>query len=483
MSSSFSSEEAEEKASTSTRDAYHSEKDATSSPPAEFSGSIDQSTELGEGTSSNLAGKSSIKETIIDQSIISEEERQSNIEFFVGRGLKTPERYLKIRNYILNAWLKSKPKFVSKTSVRPGLKDCGDVNAIGRVHLYLESIGAINIGKDSVKKEKRPVKRKSLDETTKKSSNSIKRKGKSEDGDYRRGRENLNGTKENSVEPTGGSYDPFRLVPPHHYTSRNPAPFRVSVSTNVMLLMDFHAHLAHTEIIGLLGGHFFSDRELMEVTYVYPCKSSSTGFQCEMDPASEVAAREVFAEKGLEFVGWYHSHPTFDPQPSIRDIENQTQYQEMWRREDGVEPFIGVIVTPYDIEHDSNVSRFQFWMSGTNYDLSGQFRTPYSCQHSFLQNENLPEEIFSQMTGLVKEYHNYDQRVNMTESYRKDEVVSRLDKLIESLSSHITVSSKAAETFISRVRELMNTEFRPNKNEEESQLEIDAPVGKESILS
>jgi proteasome lid subunit RPN8/RPN11 len=46
-----------------------------------------------------------------------------------------------------------------------------------------------------------------------------------------------------------------------------------------------------------------------------------------MDPASEVAAREVFAEKGLEFVGWYHSHPTFDPQPSIRDIENQTQYQ------------------------------------------------------------------------------------------------------------------------------------------------------------
>ena len=59
---------------------------------------------------------------IIDQSIITEEERQNNIEFFVGRGLKTPERYMKIRNYILNAWLKSKPKFVSKTSVRPGLK-------------------------------------------------------------------------------------------------------------------------------------------------------------------------------------------------------------------------------------------------------------------------------------------------------------------------------------------------------------------------
>jgi len=156
----------------------------------------------------------------------------------------------------------------------------------------------------------------------------------------------------------------------------------------------------------------------------------------------------------------------------------------MWRREDGVEPFIGVIVTPYDIEHDSNVSRFQFWMSGTNYDLSGQFRTPYSCQHSFLQNENLPEETFSQMASLVEEYHNYDQRVNMTETYRKDEEVSRLDKLIESLSSHITVSSKATETFVSRVQELMNADFRPNKNEEEeSQLESDVTVEKESILS
>jgi hypothetical protein len=65
MPSSFGSERAEE---TSTRDAYHSEsyteKDATSSPPAELSDSIDQSTELGEGTSSNLAGKGSIKETV-----------------------------------------------------------------------------------------------------------------------------------------------------------------------------------------------------------------------------------------------------------------------------------------------------------------------------------------------------------------------------------------------------------------------------------
>jgi len=37
-----------------------------------------------------------------------------------------------------------KPHYVNKTSVRSGLKSCGDVNSIGRVHAYLECIGAIN---------------------------------------------------------------------------------------------------------------------------------------------------------------------------------------------------------------------------------------------------------------------------------------------------------------------------------------------------
>jgi proteasome lid subunit RPN8/RPN11 len=46
-----------------------------------------------------------------------------------------------------------------------------------------------------------------------------------------------------------------------------------------------------------------------------------------MDPVSEMDAREVFEKKGLQVVGWYHSHPTFEPEPSIRDIENQASYQ------------------------------------------------------------------------------------------------------------------------------------------------------------
>lgn len=113
--------------------------------------------------------------------------------------------------------------------------------------------------------------------------------------------------------------------------------------------MDFHSYLAHTEIIGLLGGKFDVKERCLEVQCTFPCKSTSTGIQvnyapelgliiefhltailrnqCEMDPESEMRAREVFAEKGMTVVGWYHSHPTFEPNPSVRDIENQSSYQ------------------------------------------------------------------------------------------------------------------------------------------------------------
>ncbi|NWI68226.1 MYSM1 deubiquitinase, partial [Todus mexicanus] len=86
------------------------------------------------------------QEVEVDRSIILEEEKQAFPEFFEGRQAKTPERYLKIRNYILDQWEKCKPKYLNKTSVRPGLKNCGDVNCIGRIHTYLELIGAINFG-------------------------------------------------------------------------------------------------------------------------------------------------------------------------------------------------------------------------------------------------------------------------------------------------------------------------------------------------
>eukprot|EP00158_Paraphelidium_tribonemae_P002448 Partr_v1_DN25379_c0_g1_i3_m21809 putative SWI SNF related, matrix associated, actin dependent regulator of chromatin, subfamily c, member len=60
---------------------------------------------------------------------------------------KTPERYLRIRNYLLDEWRQNTSKYLSKTRARRGLlQKEGDVNAIGRVFDFLHTNGHINVG-------------------------------------------------------------------------------------------------------------------------------------------------------------------------------------------------------------------------------------------------------------------------------------------------------------------------------------------------
>jgi hypothetical protein len=65
----------------------------------------------------------------------------------------------------------------------------------------------------------------------------------------------------------------------------------------------------------------------------------------EMDPTSECEVRQEIADRQLQIVGWYHSHPTFLPDPSLVDIENQRNYQHLFRDDQcNEEPFVGAIV-------------------------------------------------------------------------------------------------------------------------------------------
>jgi proteasome lid subunit RPN8/RPN11 len=178
-------------------------------------------------------------------------------------------------------------------------------------------------------------------------------------------------------------------------------PFRVVVAADVLLLADLHAHLSsdgtyacgeswvldvshsacmlhtHTEVIGFLGGKWDREASTLHITHVFPGKSvhvcgnqrcvvvasaRQCGFcaaqgedvsahvQCEMDPVQEVKIRGVIEASGLAVVGWYHSHPTFEPVPSQCDIDNQCNYQAFFRDHGAaVDPFVGLIVSPFDL--------------------------------------------------------------------------------------------------------------------------------------
>ncbi|KAF8940244.1 hypothetical protein BGZ58_007255 [Dissophora ornata] len=532
------------------------------------------------------SASSSAPRRIFDKAIITEEEKQVHSEFFCNKASKTPERYQRIRNTILQAWEKSPSTYLTKTSVRSGLKDCGDVNAIGRIHSWLESIGAINVGMTASSPGA------SLARPRNGGNNSSKRRGHSEERGWsssssssaprrvhhdipaeiddldsvwvtppirrRRVRNekgewvdekelegrviehnvhiNKNGNPERRSSGSNHStddlfslddeaflqryrmtkdemeeelekerlaaqnakyfaesellpvntrvpknrraqhllrqtrgfheyegdeesltgYDPFRLVPLRKYNAKDPPPFRVKVSSDAMLIMDFHSHMAETEVIGLLGGLYEEDERILFILGVFPCRSISTGLQCEMDPASEIEAREFFSAKGFVVVGWYHSHPTFEPNPSIRDIETQCEYQNLFRRHrSGVEPFIGVIVSPFDPKSLSFLSKFQFLTASEQYDSKLNCREPYRFDREITRTNELSASVFQQLSDLAQYYRAYEHRVNLARPFRKGESITRLDKLLQSLNHHIFVDEAAGRTFLGRVREMI----------------------------
>ncbi|KAL5035475.1 hypothetical protein RTP6_003162 [Batrachochytrium dendrobatidis] len=470
-----------------------------------------------------LVGDSRQEDFSIDPSIIKPFEMEFCPEWFLGeytgkRINKTPSRYQKIRNHILDLWAKMRPISVSKSRIRPGLKGQGDVNALSRVHSFLQSIGAINV---DCQKPQLKTKRSVAARTAKPKSNLLKNiYGGGEISAVYEGTNNIptdtNGRRRRKVRtPNGnwvwelegstiehidpekeeqrkllqknakyfvdqqcntkrlktnksvvtdimGKYDPFKLIPLQRYLDNTPHALHVKVHSNTLIIIDFHSHLAHTEIIGLIGGTFDPVKKELNLLQVYPCNSLSTGVQCEMDPVSEMQARDHFNALGLNVVGWYHSHPTFEPNPSIRDIENQANYQKLFCREDGMEPFVGVIVSPFDKRTPVLISRFQFITVSQEWNSMSEYRLPYSCIKSIIPSTSLPQDIFLQISELVRTYRTHPSLVNLSKPFHTRFVVTtRLDKLMNSLESHVILGANQAQTtmFLEKVRDLVERGF------------------------
>ena len=158
----------------------------------------------------------------------------------------------------------------------------------------------------------------------------------------------------------------LQMVTCEKYASRATQPFKVTITSAAELVMDFHAHLCSDEIIGFLGGVYDADEKTLRVTRALPArqlKQDNAGVEVELDPESVPDIVETLTESGERIVGWYHSHPVFATHPSVRDIENQVNYQAMFDDgdDDYAAPFVGAIVGPYDVRNDSKTSDFRMF--------------------------------------------------------------------------------------------------------------------------
>lgn len=437
------------------------------------------------------------QEVVLEPDFIQEEEKQAIPEFFEGRPAKTPERYLRIRNYILDRWKNSKPNYLNKTSVRPGLKNCGDVNCIGRVHTYLELIGAINFGcEQAVYNRPRPLDRtktKLVKDTLEayelahrlQTMRTRRRRVRDPWGNWcdsrdlegqtfehlsaeelAKRRERMKALKcSKGSRPPKSAFDPFQLIPCLDFTEERQAPFQVKISAEAMLILDLHSHVSMAEVIGLLGGRYLEEERIVEIWTAEPCNSLSTGLQCEMDPVSQTQASEALSLHGYNVIGWYHSHPAFDPNPSIRDIDTQAKYQSYFSR--GGAKFLGMIISPYNRSNPLPQSQLSCLVIGDDLSEDGSYRIPYRFDVEHMSGQPSWEAIFEKTRWIVEKYRLSHSSVPMKKRFRQDSDLTCLQKLLTCLRRTLVSAacSAFADEFLSQIEDYFLTSYTSVKDD------------------
>ncbi|KAE8742925.1 hypothetical protein FOCC_FOCC011477 [Frankliniella occidentalis] len=363
-------------------------------------------------------------ELILRPDEILDEEQSIHAEFFEGRPAKTPRRYLKIRNHIIDCWLQSKPIYVTKTSVRAGLRNCGDVNCIGRIHSYLEQIGAINFGCEQTKYNHAPTSQ-TASSSKVVALSSVKEKVNREllciEG--MRPRKKKQEIDEDLMGSTDGGYtilhkddgqtfltynsmvkpkvhkpdSSIKLLYCSKFSSEKPAPFTVHLHVGALLVIDVHAHCSHNvEVMGLLGGELREDS--LHIVQAVSCQASrSSSTHCDMCPVSQSEASDKLSKEGLSVVGWYHSHPTFVPNPSLQDLSTQAEMQR-WFSDTKAAPFVGLILSPYCSNTTSFASIFRVLVVDPEGESGG---TPYRFPVNIVAEDVDVAELLGHVDGAI----------------------------------------------------------------------------------
>ncbi|NXQ59027.1 MPND protein, partial [Anthoscopus minutus] len=160
-------------------------------------------------------------------------------------------------------------------------------------------------------------------------------------------------------------------------------PFNVAISSNVLLLLDFHSHLTRSEVVGYLGGRWDTNTQLLTVLRAFPCRTRLGDTE---------AAGAVEEEPTLSPTGpFYHGNP-------------------------GVESKIA-----------------PFWVMPPPEQRPNDYGIPMDVEVTYIQDGFLTNDVVQEMTLLVEFYKGAPDLVKFQELWSQDQTY--LDKLKGSLAS------------------------------------------------
>ncbi|CAF4758383.1 unnamed protein product [Pieris macdunnoughi] len=242
--------------------------------------------------------------------------------------------------------------------------------------------------------------------------------------------------KHNTVPNRMMQHDANMLIEAISFSSAGKVqPFLVSVSSNACLVLDIHCHLKKEEVYGYLAGTWDMNNHHVTITHTFPCLISKSDSQPRVLVEFDI---QVEIEKlGLTLLGWYHSHPTNPAMPSLRDCDNQLEYQIKMRgpSEISYTPCIGVICSPYNPESPVLESSLTFfWVMPPSEQRPTEYPRPLLLQYNMINESHLSTHAMEQIKKSIKYYftHADENFINFKDNFKPD--ITFLDKLKSTLA-------------------------------------------------
>ncbi|GLV42382.1 uncharacterized protein CBL_03119 [Carabus blaptoides fortunei] len=194
-------------------------------------------------------------------------------------------------------------------------------------------------------------------------------------------------------------------------------PFLLSISTNAVLVMDFHCHLTLTEVSGYLAGTWDVNGHNLTISHAFACRNSKA--DRDLAPQVEAEIQKSIEQHQLTLVGWYHSHPTSPAAPTLRDVDSQLDYQIRMKgsSDSNYSPCVGLICSPYNQEYTSLESAIiAYWIIPPPETKPNEYGRPMLMSYSVLQDNVLNPSIMEDLKKCADYYKNDKTFVNFADN-------------------------------------------------------------------
>lgn len=234
-------------------------------------------------------------------------------------------------------------------------------------------------------------------------------------------------------------------------------PFLFNITSSATLLIDFHSHLTTNEVSGYLGGSWDFNTHNLNITHTFPLLNSR--FDRDKSPDCEYEIQKAMMELNIQLVGWYHSHPRFTAQPTIRDCDKQMDYQIKLRgtSDTTYTPCVGVIFGSYsdDDSVDDEGKILPFWVLPPPENRPHELGRPMLMAYNIIQEQIVSDNMKEQMSACVNYYKQIQyELIDFSEMKMKDDLMV-IEKFKNSIFQRFPVEEQTTGEFWNWILELL----------------------------